>query len=111
MPLKLLYKAARSDFERGPSVYGLRASKRFGTSMMKSLLERRIIALDGARNFVSLDDDGLDVPGTRGYKYAIPSPTNTLNWTLLRYTYLDQPITPCRFTIATCPTSNTACRE
>jgi hypothetical protein len=38
--------------------------------------ENQIVALGGAnyrRNVVMLDDDGKEVPGTKGYKYATQS--------------------------------------
>ena len=37
--------------------------------------ENQIIALGGAnyrRNVAMLDDDGREVPGTKGYKYVVP---------------------------------------
>jgi len=40
--------------------------------------ENQIIALGGAnyrRNVAMLDDDGREVPGTKGYKYANSPPT------------------------------------
>lgn len=40
--------------------------------------ENQIIALGGAnyrRNVAMLDDDGREVPGTKGYKYVIPLPS------------------------------------
>jgi pre-mRNA-splicing factor ISY1 len=43
--------------------------------------ENQIISLGGAnhrRNVTMLDDDGREVPGTKGYKYADPSPTKHL---------------------------------
>jgi hypothetical protein len=43
--------------------------------------ENQIISLGGTnyrRNVAILDDDGREVPGTKGYKYADPSPTKHL---------------------------------
>jgi hypothetical protein len=42
--------------------------------------ENQIIALGGAnyrRNVAMLDDDGKEVPGTKGYKYVLSSSTPT----------------------------------
>jgi len=47
--------------------------------------ENQIIALGGAnyrRNVAMLDDDGREVPGTKGYKYASPTLSNSLFLTL-----------------------------
>lgn len=45
--------------------------------------ENQIIALGGAnyrRNVSMLDDDGREVPGTKGYKYVIPLLSRACRW-------------------------------